>query len=252
MTKKQRVYGLIGYPLTHSFSKKYFTEKFAREGIEQSRYELFPLSSINELPQLLLNQPNLRGLNVTIPYKQSVILYLHEIAEEARAIGAVNVVKIEDGKLKGFNSDAYGFEKSLIDLLAQKSSESTDLQALILGTGGASKAVCYVLDKMNIPHRYVSRNKMKEDFTYEEITATVLGDYRLVINCTPLGTYPNEDTFPPLPYHAVTERHFFYDLVYNPAETLFLKKGKVNGASTLNGLPMLHLQAERSWEIWEG
>lgn len=252
MTKKQHVYGLIGYPLSHSFSKKYFTEKFAEEGIEQCRYELFPLTSINELPQLLLKQPDLRGLNVTIPYKQAVIPYLHEIAEEAQAIGAVNVVKIVEEKLMGFNSDAYGFEKSLISLLAQKPSESTDLQALILGTGGASKAVRYVLDKLKIVHRYVSRTKMEEGFTYDEITPAILREYRLVINCTPLGTYPNEDTFPSLPYHAVTKSHFFYDLVYNPAETLFLKKGKVNGASTLNGLPMLHLQAERSWEIWRG
>lgn len=250
MTKKQNVYGLIGYPLSHSFSKKYFTEKFAREGIEQSRYELFPLSSINELPELLLKHPNLRGLNVTIPYKQSVIPYLHEIAEEAQAIGAVNVVKISNSKLKGFNSDAYGFEKSLTNLLAEKPSISTDLQALILGTGGASKAIHYVLDKMNITHRYVSRTKLDGGFTYEEITPAILGEYRVVINCTPLGTYPNEDTFPMLPYQAVTERHYFYDLVYNPAETLFLKKGKVKGASTMNGLPMLHLQAERSWEIW--
>ncbi|MEZ4957569.1 MAG: shikimate dehydrogenase [Saprospiraceae bacterium] len=252
MTKKQYVYGLIGYPLSHSFSKKYFTEKFAKEGIEQSKYELFPLNHINELPELLIKQPNLRGLNVTIPYKQSVISYLHEIAEEAKAIGAVNVVKISDGQLKGFNSDAYGFEKSLTDLLAEKPSISSDLQALILGTGGASKAIRYVLDKMNIAYRFVTRTKMEEGFIYDEITPAILREYRLVINCTPLGTYPNEDTFPSLPYHAVTKSHFFYDLVYNPAETLFLKKGKVNGASTLNGLPMLHLQAERSWEIWRG
>ncbi len=250
MPSNTRLYGLIGYPLSHSFSKKHFTEKFENEGIEHCHYELFPLPSIEQLPQLLAGQPQLCGLNVTIPHKQAIIPFLDKMEPEAKAIGAVNVVKIVNGILTGYNSDAWGFEHSLRSLLGIKASEKTNIKALILGTGGASQAIRFVLEKMGIPYRFVSRTKKKSGLSYDELTPALLAEYHLIINCTPLGTVPNEDTCPPLPYHAVTERHVFYDLVYNPAETLFLKQAKEKGASTMNGLPMLHLQAERSWEIW--
>ncbi len=246
----QRVLGLIGYPLSHSFSKKYFTDKFELEQIPNHRYELFPLKSIEELPELLLSNPNIFGLNVTIPYKQTVIPFLDEIEENAAAIGAVNVIKINEGKLKGFNSDVFGFEKSLLAFLKTKPGHSTDIQALILGTGGASKAVSFVLDKLGIPFKFVSRKKKEATFGYSEIDQKIMEEYRLIINCTPLGTFPDVEACPVLPYQYASKSHFFYDLVYNPAETLFLKKGKTQGALTCNGLAMLHLQAERAWEIW--
>ncbi len=247
----QRVYGLIGYPLSHSFSKKYFTEKFELEQIRNHRYELFPLESIAGLPRLLRQNPGICGLNVTTPYKQAVIPYLDEIEEEAGAIGAVNVIKIKEGKLKGFNSDVFGFGQSLFRLLKTKPSQAVDIQALILGTGGASKAVSHALGKLGIPFRFVSRKKKAGAFAYAEINQNVMEEYRLVVNCTPLGTFPDVDACPALPYKYVSGNHFFYDLVYNPAETLFLKKGKARGALACNGLAMLHLQAERAWEIWK-
>ncbi|MEO1258773.1 MAG: shikimate dehydrogenase [Bacteroidota bacterium] len=245
-----RIFGLIGFPLSHSFSKQYFTEKFIRENIPGCSYELFSMESIESFPQLVASRKGLSGLNVTIPHKLRVMSFLDEISEEAREIGAVNVIQFKNGKLKGYNSDAYGFEVSLRELLSQGNLQGADIQAFILGTGGASLAVKYVLKKLNVAYQFVSRTRTNDNITYHEITPELLGSHRLVINCTPLGTYPNEDTFPDLPYEAVTDHHFFYDLVYNPALTVFLKKAQAKGSAVMNGLPMLHLQAEKSWEIW--
>jgi shikimate dehydrogenase len=241
-----KAYGLIGYPLTHSFSEKYFAEKFAREGVTDSSYRLFELAEIGELPALLRAQPDLKGLNVTIPHKESVIPLLDELEEETARIGAVNVIKIEGGRTKGFNSDYQGFKKSLENFLAP----AVPVQALVLGTGGASKAVNAALRHLHIPYKEVSRSPQPGQFTYQDITPSVLSAYQLIINTTPLGTYPKTDTCPDLPYQALTPQHYLFDLVYNPAETVFLRKGREAGAKTQNGYEMLVLQAEASWQIW--
>ena len=250
MPKADRIFGLIGFPLSHSFSKKYFADKFAREGITACHYELFPLESIKDFPNLIADNKQLSGLNVTIPYKQQILPFLDDLSEDARSIGAVNVIQIKDGKLKGFNSDAYGFEWTLRGLLAKGISQNAKIQALILGTGGASLAVKFILEKLDIAYQYVSRSKKPATLTYDEITPELLEAHQLIINCTPLGTFPNVETHPQLPYSAISNHHFFYDLVYNPACTVFLKKAKEKGALVMNGLAMLHLQAEKSWEIW--
>lgn len=246
--------GLIGYPLSHSFSKKYFSKKFKEEGIEGFEYELYPIASIEEFPQLLERHPDLVGLNVTIPYKEQVIPYLDAIHVEARDIGAVNTIKISDGKLTGFNSDVYGFEESLKKLLTN--SEKGDenklpvSQGLVLGTGGAAKAVLYILQKLNIHPLVISRTKGKGDLTYQDIDKKLIENSKLIINTTPLGMSPKTETFPQIPYEYLTSKHFLYDLVYNPEKTLFLKKGADKNAKTINGQKMLVLQAEKSWEIW--
>lgn len=241
-------YGLIGYPLSHSFSEKYFTEKFAREHIDHHVYSLYPLEKIEDLPALLAREADLKGLNVTIPYKEKVLPFLDRIDPAAAAVGAVNTVKITDGRLTGYNTDAYGFEHSLLDLLDQK---TNTLNALVLGTGGAAKAVAYVLKKLQIGCKYVSRTRKKDCLTYSEINRETLANHRLLVNTTPLGMSPNSQTFPDLPYRFLSREHFLYDLVYNPEQTAFLKKGKDKGAKTKNGLEMLYLQAEKSWEIWQ-
>ena len=247
--------GLIGYPLSHSFSKKYFSEKFKEKGIKGFEYELYPIASIEELPQLLADHPDLIGLNVTIPYKEQVLPYLDAIHLEARDIGAVNTIKIEEGKLTGYNTDVYGFEKSLIGLLTnKKNDQSKELlvdQGLVLGTGGAAKAVLYILKKLNIRPLLVSRTKEKGDLTYQDIDAELMKKTQLIVNTTPLGMSPKIDTFPNLPYELLTDKHFLYDLVYNPEKTLFLNKGENQKAKTKNGKDMLVLQAEKSWEIWD-
>lgn len=240
------LYGLIGFPLTHSFSKKYFTGKFERENIADSNYELFEIKEASQVLEVIKNNPALKGLNVTIPHKETVIPFLDEIDPAAKAIGAVNVIKINNGKLKGYNSDYYGFKQSLEDLIQG----TTGLKALILGTGGAAKAVKAALEALNIPYVFVSRKKEAGNFTYEEIDAKILSEYLLIINTSPLGMYPKTDTFPDLPYQCITSGHFLFDLVYNPEETAFMKKGAEKGAKTRNGLDMLHLQAEKAWEIW--
>ncbi len=245
MNQKKRLFGLVGFPLSHSFSKKYFTGKFEAEGLSHCRYELFPVEDIREFPSLLESNPSLEGLNVTIPYKQSVMQYLNEIDREAAAAGAVNTIKIREGKSKGYNTDVFGFRQSLGELI--KNEKPT---ALVLGTGGASKAVVFVLKKMKIPYLLVSRSKQKADLEYADITGEVLKHHRLVVNTTPLGMFPDVDTCPPLPYEAFGNSHFAFDLVYNPEQTIFLKKASAGGARTCNGLRMLHLQAERAWEIW--
>jgi len=243
--KISRQYGLIGFPLSHSFSRNYFSEKFEREGIQNATYENFPLENIHLFPGLCEKYTRLRGLNVTIPYKESVIAFLDELNEEARLIGAVNTILFAEGKRTGFNTDAWGFEHSLVPLLLPQ-----DAAALVLGTGGASKAVTYVLDKLGINWKYVSRRGGENVIGYEELTANDILTHHLIINTTPLGMYPETNSLPALPYASLTAQHFLYDLVYNPEVTAFLQKGIDKGARVKNGLDMLQLQAERAWEIW--
>lgn len=242
------LYGLIGYPLEHSFSKRYFTEKFAREGIAGHAYELFPIPDIEDLPALLKAHPRLRGLNVTIPYKEAVLPFLDELDDGARAVGAVNTIRIREGRLKGFNTDVYGFEWSLRRFL--EAAGAPALRALVLGTGGASKAVRFVLDRLSIPYLVVSRRKERADLDYADLDEQVMAAHRLLVNTTPLGMAPHPDTRPDLPYESLQEKHLLYDLVYNPEKTLFLAAGEKRGAATKNGLEMLFLQAERAWDLW--
>lgn len=253
-------YGLIGYPLSHSFSKKYFTEKFEKENIKNCEYNLFPIENINLLPQLISDNPTLCGLNVTIPYKESVIPFLNELDETAKAVGAVNCIKItRNGNsihLKGYNTDVYGFRQSIKPFL-----EIQHERALILGTGGASKAVAYVLKEIGINTYFVSREKSQKAevksqkagnniFTYDELNENVINAFKLIVNTSPVGTFPNINDAPAIPYNFISASHLLYDLVYNPPETEFLKRGKAQGASTVNGLSMLQQQAEEAWSIW--
>lgn len=239
-----RHFGLIGFPLSHSFSKKYFSEKFEREHIADCVYENYLLASIQLLPQLI-QKDNPEGLNVTIPYKESVISYLDYLDPAAEKIAAVNCIHFKNRKLTGFNTDIIGFERSLKPLL-----QPHHKNALILGTGGASKAVGYVLSKLNISFHYVSRNKKEDHFTYDDLNEEIIHQHTLIINTTPLGTSPDVHHCPDIPYRFLGKAHLLYDLIYNPAETLFLQKGKQQGAMIKNGYEMLVLQAEASWEIW--
>ena len=239
------LFGLIGYPLSHSFSKRYFTEKFDREHLTNHAYELFPLSSIEELPGLLKAYPQLRGLNVTIPYKQQVQSYLQEVDPEAAAVGAVNTIKITDKGLIGYNTDVYGFEESLKNFCPKE-----NMKALVLGTGGASKAVQYVLNRLGIPFLLVSRYPESGDLIYPELNSSIMEEYHLLINTTPLGMAPHLHTCPSIPYSLITQNHYIYDLVYNPETTRFMEIGKAQGAAVKNGLEMLYLQAEKAWTIW--
>jgi shikimate dehydrogenase len=240
-----RLFGLIGYPLTHSFSKNYFTEKFKKEGIENCRYENFELANINDLSKVLAGNPDLLGLNVTIPYKESVLAFLSESTEVVKKIGACNCIKVDNKKLSGYNTDVIGFEKSLLTKLG-----TSQRNALILGTGGAAKAVEFVLRKNKIHFKYVSRYPSVRNLSYEQLTPVIIKDHSLIINTSPLGMYPKVTEAPPLPYEAITEKHFLFDLIYNPEKTLFLKKGEEQGALILNGYEMLIDQAEESWRIW--
>lgn len=238
-------YGLIGYPLGHSFSRKFFTEKFEKEGID-AQYLNFEIPSIEEFPNTIKNNPTLRGLNVTIPYKQQVMQYLDDISEEAKAIGAVNVVKVSKEGLIGYNSDVIGFVNSIRPLL-----KPHHKKALILGTGGASKAIHYGLEeKLGMETLFVSRTARQGMITYEEVTTEVLQEYEVIVNCSPVGMFPHAKECPSLPYEAMNAAHLLYDLVYNPEETLFMKKGAARGATVKNGLEMLHLQALASWDFW--
>ncbi|NND08064.1 MAG: shikimate dehydrogenase [Saprospiraceae bacterium] len=244
MTKQ---FGLIGFPLSHSFSKKYFADKFAAEAITDTAYDNFPISDIKMLPDLLKQHPNLIGLNVTIPYKEVVIPYLDKLAPDAEAIHAVNTILVhQNGHCHGFNSDIYGFDRSLSDLLP----DGYDGGALILGSGGASKAVRYVCRQRGIPYLVASRKEGEGFIAYEAIDGALLADYRLVVNTTPLGMHPEVEQAPDLPYDVLDESNYLYDLIYNPAETRFLQLGSSKGCCVKNGLDMLVLQAERSWEIW--
>jgi shikimate dehydrogenase len=241
-----RQFGLVGKDISHSFSKKYFTGKFALGGLTDCTYENFDIQSIEEFQTIIANNPNLKGLNVTIPYKETVIPYLHKISKNATQIGAVNVIRVtKKGKLKGYNSDYYGFMKSIGPLL-----QPHHKKALILGTGGAAKAVSFALDQLGILYTFVSREEKHGMIDYDRINATTFDNHQLVINCTPIGTAPNTKDFPPIPYNFFTEKHIAFDLIYNPEETQFLKKARKKGAVTKNGYEMLVLQAEKAWKIW--
>lgn len=237
-------FGIIGYPLGHSFSKVFFTEKFARESID-AQYLNFEIPDVAMLPDVLRNNPELRGLNVTLPHKQAVIPLLDEMSEEAKEIGAVNVIRIRDGRLKGFNSDIIGFTNSIKPLLMPHHKK-----ALILGTGGASKAIRVGLNRLGIEWIYVSRSPREGMITYEDITAETLQAYTVIVNCSPVGMFPNVAQAPEIPYDCLSDKHLLFDLVYNPEETLFMKKGREQGATVKNGLEMLHLQAVASWDFW--
>lgn len=241
-------YGLIGYPLGHSFSKNFFNEKFHSENIN-AEYVNFEIPSIKELPSVLLANPDLVGLNVTIPYKEQVIPYLDELDKDAAAIGAVNVIKVlnHKGKTKliGYNSDVIGFTQSIEPLL-----ESQHKKALILGTGGASKAIRYGLTQLGVECKFVSRSPREGMLTYDALTPPIMDEYKVIVNCTPVGMYPHADKYPDIPYECLTPNHLLYDLLYNPDTTLFMKKGADRGAVTKNGLEMLLLQAFGAWDIW--
>lgn len=240
-----RQFGLIGYPLGHSFSKRYFTEKFQELGLNDHVYETFPIESIEGLGTILNTHPDLIGLNVTIPHKEAVIPFLQVQSPVVKAIGACNCIHIKEGKLWGYNTDVIGFQRSL-----QSSFPELPQKALILGTGGASKAVRYVLETLNISFQFVSRKKMESTITYDELDSQTLCEHRLIVNTTPLGMQPAISEAPPIPYEFIGEEHCLFDLIYNPATTLFLEKGRKRGAQIQNGLDMLVIQAEESWKIW--
>lgn len=252
MTDIHKIYGLIGYPLGHSFSKNYFNDKFVAEGID-AEYINFEIPSISDLKYVLEDHPQLSGLNVTIPYKEQVMQYLDALDPEAEAIGAVNVVKIvrggsfdeEDFELIGYNSDVVGFRNSISPLLTP-----ARRKALILGTGGAAKAVRQGLISLGAEPTYVSRTRRNGILTYDDLTPEVMADYKVIVNTTPLGMYPKVDAWPPIPYEYLTPEHLLYDLIYNPDVTAFMKKGQAHGAEVKNGLEMLLLQAFESWRIW--
>jgi shikimate dehydrogenase len=243
-----RKFGLIGYPLGHSFSKQYFTEKFSREQIEDCSYENYPLTDISKITDLIRDR-NLEGLNVTIPYKSSVIKFLDKIDPEANAIGAVNVIKLkrtgDKTELDGFNSDIAGITDTLTPVMGPEIRN-----ALVLGTGGGSKAVCYVLKRLNVSYTLISREKKSCCLTYSDIDSEILNNTQLIVNTTPLGMYPETDGKPDLKYNLLGKKHILFDLVYNPEMTSFLRMGKERGCTILPGIKMLHSQAERSWEIW--
>lgn len=241
-----RKFGLIGKKLGHSFSKKYFTEKFEQNGILDAVYDLYELSTIDQLPELLEANPELVGLNVTVPYKEVVIPYLDKLDKTAARIGAVNTISIKGGKTEGLNTDYIGFINALESFYPVKQPGKT----LVLGTGGASKAVITALSDLDIPYQLVSRTAGGGRLTYEAVTPALLQEHDLIINTTPLGMHPDTEAFPPLPYRALTPQHYLYDLVYNPEYTAFLKKGQDAGAHIMNGLGMLYGQAEAAWKIW--
>lgn len=243
------LFGLIGANLKHSFSKAYFEKKFAELELHGYRYENFELQNIQDFPSLIKNNTTLKGLNVTLPYKELIVPYLDELSDEAKAIGAVNCIKVSEGKTLGYNTDVYGFSQSIKPFL-----DVNHQRALILGTGGSSKAVAFALKKIGVEVMFVSSSASKKNeavLLYGELNELVLRSHKLIVNCTPLGMYPSVDSFSPLPYEYFSTEHLAYDLIYNPEETLFLKKAAKKGAIVVNGLSMLKLQAEKSWEIWK-
>lgn len=249
-----KTFGLIGYPLKHSFSSKFFNEKFGREGID-AEYRNFEIDDIRKIEQIVSDNPNLSGLNVTIPYKEKVIPYLNRISDDAARIGAVNVIQIErtgnnedTPSLKGYNTDYIGFKNSISPLL----NPDIHKKGLILGTGGASKAVAHALTDLGLDWKYVSRTAGADRLTYDELDRKIMAEYTVIVNASPIGTFPDIDNAPAIPYRHITSNHLLYDLVYNPAETLFLKEGKSRGAAIKNGADMLQLQALAAWEIWNG
>ena len=240
-----RLFGLIGFPLSHSFSKKYFTEKFEREGLSDCLFENFPIASVEDIKELLDRHPHLIGLSITIPYKEKIISLLDDASETVKKTKACNCIKITNGKLVGYNTDVSGFENSFKKVL------TPDLRnALILGTGGASKAVAYVLEKLNISYKFVSRNPALPNLSYEQVTPDVIAETDIIINTTPVGMYPDITEAPGIPYATLNDHHLLFDLVYNPAKTLFLKRGEEKGAKIHNGLEMLEILAEENWKIW--
>ncbi|MBK8497573.1 MAG: shikimate dehydrogenase [Flavobacteriales bacterium] len=238
-------YGLIGTPLSHSFSQQYFTQKFLREGLSNHRYELFPIDAIDALPRLIEDSPGLRGLNVTIPYKQSIIPFLSRVDPLAAAVGAVNCIRIGEDGLTGYNTDVEGFRRTLLPLL-----KGNKPRALVLGSGGASRAVAFVLKEQGIRFRVVSRSRERGDMTWNLLEPIIVDVCKLIINTTPLGMHPDVGTLPPVPYSSIGPGHTLIDLVYNPEETLFLREGQARGATIVNGMAMLHAQADASWALW--
>ena len=242
----QKKFGLLGKDISYSFSKKYFSEKFENDLFQDCCYENFDIPIIDEFPTILKNNPDLKGLNVTIPYKEAILPYLDTLSEKAFKIGAVNVIRFtKKGNLKGYNSDWYGFKKALEPLL-----QPHHKKALILGTGGAAKAVAFALEQMGIFYTYVSREASENAIDYNRVNTTTFDNYHIIINCTPVGTSPNIKAFPPIPYQFFTNKHIAFDLIYNPEETQFLKKAKKKGAIIKNGYEMLVFQAEKAWKIW--
>ena len=240
-----RLFGLIGKTLKHSFSKAYFTNKFTALGLEDCRYENFELSTIDNFPSLLQEHPDLEGLNITIPYKEAILPYLFAQNDVVKETKACNCIKVQEGKLYGFNTDVIGFKKSL-----EKHLQPYHQKALVLGTGGGAKAVEYALKELDIAYQLVSRSKSDNTVTYEDLTREIIEDHLLIINTSPVGMYPHVEEAPEIPYNYLDTRHYLFDLIYNPEKTLFLKKGEGKGAVTANGQEMLELQAEENWRIW--
>lgn len=242
-----RKFGLIGYPLSHSFSRKYFTEKFEKEGLD-AEYCNFPIESLNDLEDIIRTEPNLVGLNVTIPYKTAIIPRIDELQKCARSIQSVNTITIErrgsEHILHGANTDVFGFKESIEPHIGGHD------MALILGTGGAAKAAFHVLEDLGLECNSVSRSPDEGDFMYDELTPEDIWEHSIIVNCTPLGMYPQIEDAPDIPYESITPEHVLYDMIYNPAETVFLKHGRKRGSTTINGLQMLERQAEESWKIW--
>lgn len=245
---KEVVFGLVGKDISYSFSKEYFTKKFKNLGLDSHRYVNFDIENITVFSEVVHRYKfELKGMNVTIPYKQDVFLYLDKVHKVAKKVGAVNTIKVtKKGTLKGYNTDVIGFRDSIVPMLKEHHNK-----ALILGTGGASKAIAYVFKKLDIKYKFVSRKpKKKKHISYSTLTKQMLQEYTIIVNCSPVGTFPNVDRCPEIPYEFINERHLLYDLIYNPEETLFLSKGKAQGAAIKNGYEMLERQAEASWEIW--
>lgn len=244
----EKVFGLIGQTVSHSFSKSYFDEKFFREGLRDHHYELFPLTNINEIETLIKDTKGLAGLNVTLPYKEKIIEFLDEVDPVAKKIGAVNVIRFKDGKRQGFNTDSDAFYETIEKWLPK----GKKMKGLVLGTGGSSKAVQEALNKLKVDFRIVSREASKGDLTYDDIKKKpkIITESKLIVNTTPLGMHPNTDGMPPIDHELLGPGHYVYDLIYNPARTMFLQKAEMRGATIKNGLEMLHVQAEKSWQIW--
>ncbi|NJN40969.1 MAG: shikimate dehydrogenase [Flammeovirgaceae bacterium] len=244
----EKRFGLIGLTVSHSFSKTYFDEKFFRDGLRDYHYDLIELKDISEIKKLIADTPDLCGLNVTVPYKEKVMAYLDELSEDAKKIGAVNVIKIKDGKLKGYNTDSDAF----LETVSRWFPNQPGSKALILGSGGSSKAVQQAFRNLNIPFTVVSRSKKKGEITFDQLNnnPSHIKEANLIVNTTPLGMVPNTTEFPPIDYNQLTNQHYVYDLIYNPARTIFLQKAEIHGSVFKNGLEMLHVQAEKAWEIW--
>lgn len=240
-------FGLLGKNISYSFSRKYFSKKFKSLGLDNFKYSNLDIPEIEEFPFLLYHREDeYQGINVTIPYKESVMRYMHEIDEDAKAIGAVNTIKItDDNKLFGYNTDFYGFQKSIEPFIKKHHKK-----ALILGTGGASKAIAYALKKMNIEYKFVSRKVDENMFLYSMLNKQILEEYTVIINCSPVGTFPDVEESPNIPFEFITDKHLLFDLIYNPEQSKFLREGLKQGAAIKNGFEMLQLQAEKSWEIW--